>query len=84
MVTIVYYIVQNYDPITLWFTLWKNFGTIPKTLEVWFTIEKIWYYTENYGTLIYDGKKHVSVPKTIYEILTENGKKHYGTMLKQW
>ena len=30
------------------------------------------------------GKKHVSVPKTTYEILTDNEKKHYGTMLKQW
>ena len=35
-------------------TMGKNYGT--KT--------KLWYYTENYGTSIYEGKKHGWLPKT--------------------
>ena len=27
------------------------------------TKEKLWYYTENYGTLIYEGKKPSRLPK---------------------
>ena len=38
--------------------LLKKYGTIPKTMEHWYTM----------------GKKHVSVPKTTYEILTDNEK----------
>ena len=43
----------------------KNHGNIQNnwSIEVWFAMEKllyygkkIWYYTENYGTLIYHGK----------------------------
>ena len=33
--------------------LWKNYGTMEKTMVLW---TKLWYYTENYGTLIYYGK----------------------------
>ena len=29
-------------------------GTMDKTMVLWKTI---WYYTENYGTSIYEGKK---------------------------
>ena len=42
----------------LWYFT-ENYGTLPKTMELWFTmkkkygtIEKIWFYTENYGTII--------------------------------
>ena len=33
--------------------LWKNYDTIPKTMELWFTFEKLWYYVkENFGTIV--------------------------------
>ena len=35
--------------------LWK------KTMVLW---TKLWYYTENYGTSIYEGKKRGRLPKT--------------------
>ena len=35
--------------------LWKKIGTL----------EKLWYYTENYGTLIYCGKNKSTVEETI-------------------
>ena len=41
--------------------LWKNYGTMEKTMVLW---TKLWYYTENYGTSIYEEKKHVRLPKT--------------------
>ena len=44
----------------LWFTM-KNYGTMEKTMVLW---TKLWYYTENYGTLIYEGKNHGRLPKT--------------------
>ena len=48
-------------------------------LELWFTMEKLWYYgknymvlwkklwyyTENYGTLIYYGKNYGTMEKTM-------------------
>ena len=48
-------------------------------LELWFTMEKLWYYgknydtmekklwcyTENYGTLIYSGKNYGTMEKTM-------------------
>ena len=59
----------------------KNYGNIPKKIEVlnrfiaselWFTMEKtmvlwkkLWYYTENYGTLIYYGKNYGTMEKTM-------------------
>ena len=40
----------------LWKKLWcygKNYGTIPKTMELWFTMEKkLLYYGKNYGTIV--------------------------------
>ena len=33
----------------------KNYGTMEKSMELW---KKLWYYTENYGTLILNGKKN--------------------------
>ena len=27
-------------------------------------MKKLWYYTENYGTSIYEGKKHGILPKS--------------------
>ena len=44
----------------LWFTM-KNYGTMDKTMVLW---TKLWYYTENYGTSIYEEKKHGGLPKT--------------------
>ena len=33
-----------------------------KTMVLW---EKLWYYTENYGTLIYYGKNYGTMEKTM-------------------
>ena len=33
-----------------------------KTMVLWI---KFWYYTENYGTSIYEGKKRGRLPKTM-------------------
>ena len=33
-----------------------------KTMELW---KKLWYYTENYGTMIYYGKKYSTMEKTM-------------------
>ena len=35
---------------------------------------KLWFYTENYDTLIYDGKEHGRIPKT-KKLLFQMGKK---------
>ena len=46
---------KNY---VLWKKLWyfgKNYGTMEKTQ---------WFYTENNGTLIFEGKKHGRLPET--------------------
>ena len=32
--------------------LWELYGTIPKTMELWFTMEKKWYFGKNYGTIV--------------------------------
>ena len=39
----------------------NNYGTIDKTMVLW---TKLWYYIENYGSSIYEGKKHGKLPKT--------------------
>ena len=42
--------------------LWKNYGTMEKNYG---TMDKTqWFYTENNGTSIYEGKKHGRLPKT--------------------
>ena len=46
----------------LWFTM-ENYGTMEKNLW-YFGQNVIWYYTENFGTWIYEGKKHGRLPKT--------------------
>ena len=46
-------------------------------MELWFTMEKLWNYTENYGTLIYKEKNG-----TLQKIM-KLWKKTYGTLLKQ-
>ena len=46
----------------LWFTM-KNYGTMEKTMVLW---TKLWYYTENYGTLIYYGKNYGTMKKLWY------------------
>ena len=40
-------------------TMEKNYYTIPRAMELWFTVEKamvlwekLWYYGKNYGTLV--------------------------------
>ena len=38
----------------------KNYGTMEKTMVLW---KKLWYYTENYGTLIYFGKNYGTMGK---------------------
>ena len=42
-------------------TIVKNDGT----MELCFTMEKIWYYTENYGTSIYNRKKYGNIPEQL-------------------
>ena len=39
----------------LWFTI-ENYGTMRKTMVLW---TKLWYYTENYRTSIYEEKSMV-------------------------
>ena len=39
----------------LWFTM-KNYGTMDKTMVL---STKLWYYTENYWTSIYEEKKNM-------------------------
>ena len=45
----------------LLFTM-ENYGTMEKTMVLW---KKLWYHTENYGTLIYYGKNYGTVEKTM-------------------
>ena len=42
--------------------LWQNYGTMEKTMVLY---RKLWYYTENYGTLIYYGKNFGTMEKTM-------------------
>ena len=44
----------------LWFTM-ENYGTMEKTMVLW---TKLWYYTENYRTSIYEEKKHGRLQNT--------------------
>ena len=39
----------------------EKYGTMEKTMVLW---TKLWYYTENYGTSIYEEKKHGRLPNT--------------------
>ena len=48
----------------------KNYGTMEKTVVLW---TKLWYYTENYGTMIYEEKKTWCITKN-EETLIYNGK----------
>ena len=70
--------MNRFIALKLWLTmvkLWyygKNYGTMEKTMELWFTMEKtmvlwkkLWYYTENYGTLIYYGKNYGTMEKNM-------------------
>ena len=34
----------------------ENYGTMEKTMILW---TKLWYYTENYGTSIYEEEKNM-------------------------
>ena len=43
--------------------LWKPFGTMEEAMVL--RGKKLWYYTQNYGTSIYEGKIHSSSPKTM-------------------
>ena len=47
-----------------------NYGTIDKTMVLW---KKLWYYTENYGTSIYEGKKMADYQK-LQNLQIYNGK----------
>ena len=43
--------------------LWKKtHGTIDKTMVLW--KKTLWNYSDNYGTSMYEGKKHGRLPKT--------------------
>ena len=46
--------------------LWNKYGTTPKTVEFWLTIEKLWYCPKNYETLIYYGKNYGTMKKRLY------------------
>ena len=50
----------------------ENYGTMDKTMVLW---TKLWYYTDNQGTLIDEGKKTWYITKN-QETLIYNGK-HY-------
>ena len=53
--------------------LLKKYGTMDKTMILY---RELWYFTENYGTSIYEvKKKHGRLPKTD-KLLMYNGK-HY-------
>ena len=39
----------------------ENYGTMEKTMVLW---TKLWNYTENYRTSIYEEKKHGRLPNT--------------------
>ena len=40
----------------------ENYGTMKKTIILWI---KLWYYTENYGTLINYGKNFGTMEETM-------------------
>ena len=40
----------------------ENYGTMEKTMVLW---NKVWYYTENYGTLIYYEKNYGTMEKSM-------------------
>ena len=42
--------------------LWKTMVLWKKTMVLW---KKLWYYSENYGTLIYYGKNYGTMEKTM-------------------
>ena len=58
--------------------LWRNYGTILKIMVLYW---KLWYYTENYETSIYERKEQCWVNKN-YESVIYNGK-HFANMPKQ-
>ena len=50
--------ISNYCTLEKTMVLWEKNGpmkkihdTIPKTMELLFTMEKLWYYGSNYGTM---------------------------------
>ena len=51
----VYYNLQYFETMVLW-----TFDLLWKTIVLW---TKLWYYTENYGT-IHEGKNHDRLPRT--------------------
>ena len=71
-----WYCGKNYDTMELWFTI-KNYCTMEKTMVLW---TKLLYYTENYGTSIYEEKKHCRLPKT--KRLLFITKKNHGKISK--
>ena len=48
-------VLWNFDLLWKTMVLWK---------KLWFYGKKLWYYTENYGTSIYEEKKHGRLPNT--------------------
>ena len=57
--------------------LWKLFGSMEEAMVLW---KKLWYYTQNYGTSIYEGKIHGSLPKTMKIGFIMN---NYGNILRK-
>ena len=45
-------------------------------MELWLTLEKLWYYTENYGISIYKEIKNI--------VITKKLKKNWITVEKIW
>ena len=43
----------NFDLLwKIYITMEKHYGTIPKTMELWFSMENIYYYGKNFGTIL--------------------------------
>ena len=75
--TIVYYTSKLWYYGTLIYYK-KNYGTIEKNYD---SMDKTMYYTENYGTLIYEEKKTMVDYQKLWETLIYNGK-IYGNLPK--
>ena len=48
-------VLWNFDLLWKTMVLWK---------KIWYYGQKLWYYTENYRTSIYEEKKHGRLPNT--------------------
>ena len=56
------WVLNRFIALELWFTMEKIMILWEKTMVLY---RKLWYYTENYGTLIYYGKNYGTMEKTM-------------------